>query len=264
MTRKIKDFNSRLKALCNTEQVTFLSLQLIWKVDENGCLDSQILADSVHYSPKGLSLFLREVKSALWERQQNPVASYAAAVKGQRMSSPQTSPHDIGETSQSTQQPLSPRSQHPPMSQQPPQGAVTLHSPQQQYETVQPCHRPQHQCVPDQHGHRPQHQYVPEQPSHRPQHHYVTEQPSQPPRSTEATALAPGGTQPPHHRWFHPFPVLDPSGYFHAPPGPHSHFHQSHYPPHLLHPSMYSAFSPFVQQAPPPFYSQWPMPQATM
>ncbi|XP_070183693.1 uncharacterized protein [Littorina saxatilis] len=85
-----------------------------------------------------LNVGTNDWKSALWERQQNPVASYAAAVKGKRMSSPQASPHTIGETSQPTQQPLSPRSQHPPpppMSQQPPQDAVTLHSPQQQYET---------------------------------------------------------------------------------------------------------------------------------
>ena len=53
--------NREIKAVCNERQATFLPHAALWE-KKNNKLDPLLLSDKVHFSNKGLGLFLREVK----------------------------------------------------------------------------------------------------------------------------------------------------------------------------------------------------------
>jgi len=81
---KISKTNSELANMCG-KNVCFLSLKSIWKRDQQGKINPVLLADKVHYSARGLALFLREAKAVLYaantDIDKKEHASYASVTK---------------------------------------------------------------------------------------------------------------------------------------------------------------------------------------
>jgi hypothetical protein len=65
----IRKLNERLAHLCKANGTTFLSHNALWSTDSDGKVDPSVIVDKVHFSPRGLGLYLREVKAFVFGRQ---------------------------------------------------------------------------------------------------------------------------------------------------------------------------------------------------
>jgi hypothetical protein len=86
----VRKMNERLDDLCKVNGATFLPHAAVWSTDSDGKVDPSVIKDKVHFSPRGLGLYLREVKAFLFGNgksaskagmlNQSHASSYADAV----------------------------------------------------------------------------------------------------------------------------------------------------------------------------------------
>ncbi|KAK7113000.1 hypothetical protein V1264_012368 [Littorina saxatilis] len=222
VTRQILQVNTKLASLCDGVKVQFLALSDIWRLDSDGQTDPDILQDKVHYSARGLSLLVKDIKAIVFEKRLGR-ASFADVVRG---------------------------GAPPPKSHQPLQEKQQQQSPHQQQQWTP---HQQQQQLPQQQQPPHQQQRQQQQPPHE-QHRQQQQQPQQQQQQLwqkQPPLLPPPANQPfTQQHVSHPSLPLSPRGEHQYP--------TMYYPPWMNAFRQYQ-LSPFMHpHAQPSFYGQWP------